>query len=111
MRLSDLIHRAKGKAIDAAARLWLQQKLKRFGTMTSLHIDSKQKTIRLELELKGESTPITVEVDGYELVQQNDETFLRLKNVSTSREWMTVLMREFLPGQQFKVPNALKIAL
>ncbi len=111
MRLSSLIHRAKEKALDATARLWLQQKLKRFGSMTSLHIDSKLKTIRLELELKGEPSPITVEVENYELLERNDEAFLRINKISTSREWMTVLLREFIPNQQFRIPKALRIAL
>lgn len=79
--------------------------------MTTLQIDSKQKTIHMELELKGETSPIVVDVENYELLHKKDETFLSLNKVSTSREWMTVLLRELLPNQQFKVPNALKIAL
>jgi hypothetical protein len=111
MRFSEIIHRAKEKVVVGAVRLWLKKQLKRFGTMTSLQIDSKQKTMRLELELKGETSLITVEVGNYELLQRNEETFLRLNKVSTSREWMTTLLSELLPNQQFKVPTVLKIAL
>jgi hypothetical protein len=111
MGLSELFQRFKGKAVDTAVGLWLRQKLKRYGTMTTLQIDSKQKTIHMELELKGETSPIVVDVENYELLHKKDETFLSLNKVSTSREWMTVLLRELLPNQQFKVPNALKIAL
>ena len=111
MGLSKLIHRAKAKALEAGARLWLQAKLKRFGTMTSLHIDSNRKTIRLELELKGESSPIVVEVENYDLLQQDDGTFLRLNRISASREWITLLLREWVPKQQIKLPRPLSMVL
>ena len=79
--------------------------------MTSLQIDSNNKTIRIELELKGESAPITVNVGRYELSEEGGKTYLRLDGLRTSREWINVLLDEYLKDRRLEVPQVVKIAL
>jgi hypothetical protein len=99
-------------------RLWLNNTmLKLYGNMTKLEIDSKNKTIFLELELKGELQPIQVKLSNYKLVQNGNETFIELGEINCSREWMNVLLAEQLNGliktqlQNTPIPGYLKIML
>jgi hypothetical protein len=111
MPLPDFLRPAKNKLAEISALIWFQLTLKQYGKMTSLQIDSKNKTIRAELKLKGESAPIHVNILRYELFEENDKTYLQVGEIQTSREWMNVLLREYLTKGRLEVPNALKVAL
>jgi len=79
--------------------------------MTTLQIDSANKKATLDLELKGETLPLHVTVDRYELTTLEDKTFLEIKELTTSREWINVLAGEFLKGKKFEVPEMMKAVL
>jgi hypothetical protein len=113
MSLLSMIHQGKDRLIEAAARLWLHQTLKRYGQMTNLHIDTQNKRIDIELDLKGETSPIKVAVKSYRLDSDSGETFVELGEVETSREWMNALIEDFLTPdkKRFKVPGAVKVLL
>ncbi len=102
---------AKDKAFEASGKAFLNRKIESFGTVTRLQIDSARKTVLLEVELKGEISPITIQVHEYELRQRNGESFVLLKRVDASREWMGIALNQYLVGQEIKIPNGLKLGL
>ena len=79
--------------------------------MTNLQIDSKNKTITGELDLKGESTPLKINCLHYQLVEEGGETFFEITKVDTSREWINVLCDEHLKHRRFKLPPLARFAL
>jgi hypothetical protein len=87
---------AKHALRDEPVRHWLNSKLGRYGEMLKLEIDSKQKTISLEILPKGETTPIQVRIGNYEIIE-GDEGGLKLGDIQTSREWMTELIKTQAP--------------
>jgi len=111
MSLPRILSHAKDKVAQIGIRFWFRFKLKRLGNMTSLQIDSNNKTIRIELELKGESAPITVNIGRYELSEQGGKTYLRLDGIQTSREWINILLDQYLKRRSFEVPEVVKLAL
>ena len=78
--------------------------LKPYGQATDLKLNSTNKTLEVTVALRGESTPIRVEVQDYELMDEGGKTFVVLKRVTTSREWMTELAQKFLAGKRLEVP-------
>lgn len=96
-----------------AVKLWFNQTQKRYGTMTTIQIDSTAKTIHLELELEGEVSLVQIDVKSYELSTHANETFIELGEIQTSREWINHLINDFLPPEKkcFKVPGAVKALL
>ncbi|MFA7329475.1 MAG: hypothetical protein WC326_00225 [Candidatus Delongbacteria bacterium] len=68
----------------------------RFGKMLKLEIDSQAKTILLDLLPAGETTPIQVRIGHYEVLS-GPPAGIRLSQIETSREWLSVLIREFYP--------------
>ena len=96
---------AKDRMIESVALPMLNNAwLKPFGHATSLKIDSSNKTAEISLELKGEQMPLTIHVNDYDLLTEPNGTFVVLKSVTTSREWMTALAREYLVGRRLAVP-------
>jgi hypothetical protein len=93
----------KDWALEKGALLWLNPKLERIGSMTKLSIDSARKTVTVELDLKGEATPIVVTIESYRLVVEQGATFLEIGSISTSREWLTSLCADYLKGRRFNL--------
>ena len=113
MSLFSILNPAKDFALEVAVKLWFNHTHKNYGTMSSIHIDSTAKSIRVELELKGETSPIHINVGKYELTTVAGETLIALGEVQTSREWINQLINDYLPPDKrcFKVPSAVKVLL
>jgi hypothetical protein len=95
----------------AAIRLWFNLKFAKIGVMTKLVINAESKVIHVELDLKGEPTPIAVDIEGYQLQQRDGKTTLTLEKIHTSREWMNVVLDLYLQKREFPVPDIVKVAL
>ena len=74
------------------------------GQMTELSIDTKDKRVRVRLELLGEKEPIDVEILRYSLKEKGKTTCITIEEVTSSREWLTVALREFVVGQDLAIP-------
>jgi hypothetical protein len=72
--------------------------------MTELSIDTKAKRVRVRLELLGEKEPIDVEILRYSLKEKDETSYLIIEEVTSSREWLTVALREFIVGQDLAIP-------
>ena len=79
--------------------------------MTELSIDTKKKLIRVRLELLGENEPIDVEILRYSLKEKGETTCITIEEVASSREWLTVALREFVVGQDLAIPAKAAAAL
>jgi len=101
----SILTKAKDWMLQEAAKIWINNEYRRFGTMTKLEIDSQKRTIHVELDLKGETAPIKVDVGRYTLVEENGKTYLEMAEVSTSREWINLLLEEFVKQPRFAVPQ------
>ena len=113
MSLFSFLTPAKDHAIAVAVRLWFNQTHKRYGHMTSIQIDSTARSIRVELDLKGESSPLAIDVRSYELLTESGETLIEIGEIVTSREWLNVLLADYLKpeNRRFPVPNVVKALL
>lgn len=104
----------KDFAVEMAVKAWFNQTQKRYGYMTKIQIDSKIKHIDVELDLKGESTPMRIEVKSYKLGSDPDgETYIEVGDIETSREWLNVMIADYFKpeNRRFKVPDAVKLVL
>lgn len=92
----DKIRDLKNTGISKSAIIYVNNKIEEYGEMVNLSIDSKNKNIKLEILLKGEKDNILVNVDRYEVIQKDDTSYIKFKNISASREWVTVLINNVL---------------
>jgi hypothetical protein len=100
---------AKDWLVEKAGMALLNQAvLKPYGTLTQLKLDTTARTIEAELELKGEAQPVQLQVREYELCEQDGRATVVLKDVHTSREWLTTLMGNFVVGKEFTLPDSVK---
>ena len=103
-RLRDVLHRSKDATLAFTVRLAVNTKLRSIGAMTELSIDTKNKRVRVRLELLGEQEPIDVDILRYSLKEKGETTYITIEEATSSREWVTVALREFIVGQDLALP-------
>src|ERR1043166_4607259 len=100
---------AKDWLIEKTAAAMLNQSvLKPYGELTRLKVDTTKRSIEGELELKGETQPVRIDIREYELLEEADATWFIIKDISTSREWLTILAQDFAVGRKLKIPASVR---
>lgn len=101
----------KERALQAAAKAFINREIEGFGVVTELAIDTSKKTMRVELDLIGEASRILINVASYELSEKNGEIHLAVQNVTASREWITAVLNKYVVSRTFPLPNAARMLL
>ena len=91
--------------INNIIRKAFNRKIQRYGTMLNLNLDSKNKSITLNVLLAGEESPLEIDIGRYDIVSQGDKYYLEINDVSTSRLWLNVLADETLNGEKIEIPS------
>ena len=73
--------------------------------MLNLKLDSKNKTIEFEVELKGEKEPLKVYVNEYVVSEEDGKYYLYAKDIKTSREWINIVAENYLKGEKIEIPE------
>jgi len=102
--LRDVLHRSKDATLAFTARVAINTKLRSIGQMTELLIDTKNKRVRARVDLLGENQPIEVEILRYSLKEKGETTYITVEEATSSREWLTAALREFVVGQELRIP-------
>jgi hypothetical protein len=109
-----LLTKIKQTAIGMGARVALNKRFARYGTMPQLHINLTDRHVEGEVVLKGEASPIRFAAD-YELQtgpmvaaagggQEPAAPVVTLTNIVLSREWMQRLAEDLLAGKPLAIP-------
>jgi len=94
---------AKDAALSRLARLIANKFLiERYGRVESFALDSKDKTLKLSLTLKGESQPVSIEA-GYRVAKEESGNFLVIDSPVASREWVNLLIGDYYHPEQSKI--------
>lgn len=93
----------KERVTEKAAQWLINRKWKALGRMTTLSIDSPSRTIHLKLDLKGEPAPVEIAVRDYRILDEDGRVYLEFSEVETSREWINVLLRQYLARPRIEI--------
>ena len=100
---------AKDWLLEKAATAMLNRAvMKPYGVLAKLKLDTAARSIDAELELKGEAQPVQILIRGYEVQEKGERTYIVIKNLETSRQWLTTLARDFAVERPFEVPESVK---
>lgn len=110
MGLGDLLKNvssgARNMAFEAGAAAWIKRRTRAVREVRHVRVDPQNRTASIELELVGETAPVHVQVGRYELLQRDGEPHIRLFNITSSREWLTILAEELVAGRDIPIPSA-----
>ena len=101
----NLLHKGKDIALSSAILAILNAKLKKFGKISNLKLNTKNKKIELKIGLKGELEPLIVTVHRYEIKEVDKKHYLITHNIDTSREWINLVAQEYFSNEKFEIPQ------
>ena len=107
-RLRLWLNKWKDPAVSAGGRLIAGYLLKNYGQVKTLNIDAKRKTIVLEIALKGENELTRISIERYELLRAENRASIVVKEVTTSKEWLTALLNDHLVDREIRIPDKFK---
>ncbi|MGZ4960952.1 MAG: hypothetical protein ACXWKG_20150 [Limisphaerales bacterium] len=102
----SFVRKIKDLALQAGAKHYANDRIQKYGLMTNLQIDSANNTIHFELLLKGEQTPVTGSAK-YQVTSNGEKKLLEFSEIQTSREWINLLMQDFLKTRSVELPEGL----
>ena len=103
--LNKILHQSKDLALSSTLKTILNNKLKKFGTVSYLKLNTKDKKIELTVGLKGELEPLQVIVHRYEIKEIEEKYYLVAHDIETSREWINLVANEYLYNEKFEIPQ------
>ena len=77
----------------------------------TVRLASSTKRVRVRLELLGEKEPVDIEILRYTLKEKGETTYITIEEATSSREWLTVALREFVVGQDLAIPAKAGVVL
>ena len=83
-----------------ATRSYINRRIEEYGEVIELKIDNKSKRISVKALLNGETDPIEVNVEEYDL--QGDS--ITIKKISSDRAWVNAALGNFVAGKSFTLP-------
>ena len=101
----------KDSALALLIKKFVNDRLPQYGQVVDCAIDTGNGRVRLRCLLKGENETIDAAIERYEIVREEDGSYIRLKEFSSSREWLTVLLQRYLVDKQYKLPSAISSLL
>ncbi len=97
--------RMKDMALSKGAKIAINKQIEAFGEVRSLTLDTKNKSIELDVMLEGELETLHVNVGKYEITGEQGSKKLSVSQISTSRKWINTLAAKYLEGKSFDLPD------
>ena len=102
---NSLLGSAKDTILAKVTQIAVNTQIKKFGNLLSLTLNSKAKNIDLEVMLDGEHERLAIHVRNYEIVEEDEKHFIKIKNIITSRAWIDEAVVPQLEDKVFELPS------
>jgi len=99
-----MIRRLKDKTLSRGLALALENRIRPYGRLLDLRLDTRDKQLALEILLYGETEPLQVRIENYEVREEAGHWYLAAEEIHTSREWIETLAREYISGRPIEIP-------
>ena len=100
-----MIVKAKDSVVQKVVKMVINFYAKEYGKMLKLDLDSKAKSVSLEVMLDGEKEALSVKISNYEIVEERSKYFLKINGIRTSRAWINTIASSYLEGELFEIPE------
>ena len=94
----------KDRATSQAARLHCNTLLARYGTVQELRIDSARQRMDVVCLLEGETAPIAVTVEKYEITDEGGKKSIHVAASRCARPWVQHFLEDHVHGRKFPLP-------
>jgi hypothetical protein len=101
---------AKDRLLAKGAKAHFNNLIERYGTVLDLQLNTVDRSLSCTLRLKGEETPVKIDVHEYTLSTADGKSVVLIDGtkIDTSREWLTELIRDQVGQKRLVVPDNLE---
>ena len=99
-----MLRKIKDATLSKGVKIAINNQIKEYGRMLKLNLDSKEKTIEIEVLLDGECEPLKVRIGDYKMIEEDGRYTMQVHDVSTSRAWINTIASSHLEGKSFEIP-------
>jgi hypothetical protein len=110
-RATDTIIAGKDIANSTIIKNGLNVFIKQYGEIKDFSIDTKNRSVSLNIYLKGESGDVIIDIDSYDFLKIDDRYFLKVYKISANRYWIDSILNVFAKEREFPVPAELVLPL
>ncbi|MGB1091558.1 MAG: hypothetical protein ACPGYX_05500 [Oceanobacter sp.] len=101
--------------VEKAIKSLVNAKLGKAGSVKSLSLDKKTRCLQLSVDFEGEPDEIAISLQGYQIIDEDDQLRVAFEDIQISRPWMESLLKRYKPDLSFRLPasarQAVKMAL
>lgn len=101
----NLARGMKDGALAMSLKAFANDRCRAYGEVLDCTVDTRNGKLKLHALLKGEKEPVTATIERYELESEGTDRYIVLKSFSSSREWLTTLLNQFVANKRFKLPD------
>jgi hypothetical protein len=96
--------------IDFGLKQYLNGRYSSIGKISNLKVDAAARKVFMEIGLHGESEPLQVTIERYEVTEKEGRLFLEVLEFKASRAWVSALAPLLLKDRKFALPEFAKLA-
>ena len=99
-----MMNSVKDAMTAKAAQLYVNNQVARYGRLSALKIDSKNKTMDITGLLHGDNEPVVVRINRYAVEAVGSQAFISVKDFTCSRPWLQNLLEDFIRDRRAELP-------
>ena len=103
--IKGALNQVKDSGASAAISRWLARELEDYGQLLDFQLNTAGRTVELRVHLKGERDPISVQVDGFDILSEAGRDYVVVRNARASREWVNAVLRNYLINKKHPIPQ------
>jgi len=97
----------KDTALEKGLLFFLRPKIKRYGELRQLSLNTSRKLLTAEIDLLGDATSLTISQAYYRLEKEGERLLLIIHDVKCSKKWMQNLIEDHLDEVRLKLPESM----
>lgn len=109
--MKEAVGRGKDMALSAALKGLSERYVSRYGRLERIEIDSSRRSLEADILLHGETEPVTLSIDRFDIVHDGTHHLLVAHGIRASRAWIESLARDYLEARTLKIPSPIAHAL
>jgi hypothetical protein len=104
------LNNAKDRILAKGAKAQFNKLIEGYGAVLDFQLNTVNRSLSVELLLRGEQTPIEIHVHEYTLSTVEGKSVLQIdgRKINTSREWLSQLFHKQVGDKPFVVPDNLE---
>lgn len=88
MKILSMLNSVNTQTNSTTSSISADKAIKEYGTILHMQIDQKIRKISASVRLHGETNPLAIQIEDYEIVSQHGFAQLIIKKASCNRPWL-----------------------